>query len=125
MATWAREPLLDVSDIPPGGHATSLGADEPGKLELSAELLGKATVIVDDVGLSLRMGAVGNAGLGPEAVAATLSEVLRGAHPGRTGPDDLTVYAPVGLPWQDLALAWPLYQSALRTDRGSRIDFLS
>jgi ornithine cyclodeaminase len=124
-ATWSREPLLDRPDVPPGGHITALGADEPGKLELSPDLLAGAAVFVDDVELNLRMGAVGNAGLGREAVAATLGQVLRGEHPGRTGPGDLTVYAPVGLPWQDLALAWPLYQAALARGLGARVDFLS
>ncbi|GAA2095482.1 ornithine cyclodeaminase family protein [Actinomadura alba] len=125
IATWAREPLLDLPDVPPGCHVTSLGADEPGKRELSADLLRGATLFVDDVPLNLRMGAVGNAGLGPEAVAATLTEVLRGEHPGRSSPGELTVYAPVGLPWQDLALAWACYQAALSDGGGTRIDFLS
>ncbi|MBC6460481.1 ornithine cyclodeaminase family protein [Actinomadura sp. HBU206391] len=125
VATWAREPLLDAPDVPPGGHVTSLGADEPGKRELSAELLRRATLVVDDVPLSLRMGAVGNAGLDEEAVAATLAQVLRGEHPGRSGAGELTVYAPVGLPWQDLALAWICYEAALTDDGGTRLDFLS
>jgi len=34
---------------------------------------------------------------------ATFGEVLAGRHPGRAGSAELTVYAPVGLPWQDLA----------------------
>lgn len=125
VATWAREPLLDAPDVPPGSHLTTLGADEPGKRELSAGLLRAATVIVDDVELNLRMGAVGNAGLGTEEIAATLGEVLTGRHPGRGGPAERTVYAPVGLPWQDLALAWPLYQAALAQGAGTGIDFLS
>lgn len=124
-ATWAREPLLDLVDVPQGSHITSLGADEPGKQELSADLLNDATVIVDDVSLNVAMGAVGNAGLGAETVAATLGQVLRGEHPGRSDPGERTVYAPVGLPWQDLALAWPIYQAALAGGEATAIEFLS
>jgi ornithine cyclodeaminase len=102
-----------------------LGADEPGKLELSAELLNDATVIVDDVSLNMAMGAVGNVGLGAEAVAATLGQVLRGEHPGRSDPGERTVYAPVGLPWQDIALAWPIYQTALTGGETTAIEFPS
>ena len=34
LATWSRVPLLHAEDIPTGTHLTTLGADEPGKIEL-------------------------------------------------------------------------------------------
>ncbi|MFF0014004.1 ornithine cyclodeaminase family protein [Streptomyces sp. NPDC005374] len=116
-ATWSREPLLHLRDTREGQHFTSLGADEPGKAELAADLLEAAVVVVDDRSLALSMGA-------PTAVA-TLGEVVRGAHPGRTGAGDRTVYAPVGLPWQDLALAWSAYRLAEREGVGRRVDLLA
>ncbi|WP_350279031.1 NAD(P)-binding domain-containing protein [Kribbella sp. HUAS MG21] len=122
LATWSREPLLGVADVRGGVHLTTLGADEPGKVELSAELLRAARVVVDDRELAVRMGALGNVGLGTEAAHATLSEVLTGRAAGRSTADEITVYAPVGLPWQDLAIAWPVYQSA--KEHGATIDFL-
>lgn len=39
LATWSRTPILDEDDPAPGAHITSLGADEPGKAELTAGLL--------------------------------------------------------------------------------------
>ena len=123
-ATWSREPLLGVADLRPGMHLTTLGADEPGKSELTAELLRAARVVVDDVALSAAMGAVGNAGLGAEAAAATIGEVLRGERRGRTSDGEVTVYAPVGLPWQDLALAWPVYAAARERGGCRELDFL-
>jgi len=125
LATWSRTPLLDVDDVRPGLHLTTLGADEPGKIELSADLLLAARTVVDDVGLAVSMGAIGNAGLGPEAVHATFSQVLSGALPGRESAEQATVYAPVGLPWQDLALAWPVYQAALASGTARTMDFLA
>ncbi|PAX86338.1 ornithine cyclodeaminase, partial [Streptomyces albidoflavus] len=47
-----------------------------------------------------------------------------GAHPGRTGPDTRTVYAPVGLPWQDLALSWLAHERARERGVGRDFDFL-
>ncbi|GAA4517719.1 ornithine cyclodeaminase family protein [Actinoallomurus oryzae] len=120
-ATWAREPVLRAGDVAPGAHVTSLGADEPGKAELAADLLRASRVFVDDVALSLEMGALGNAGLGAEDAAGTLSEVLDGKA-GRTGEAEVTVYAPVGLPWQDLALSWLAFRTARA---GTRFDFLA
>jgi alanine dehydrogenase len=120
LATWSRTPILD--DAAPGTHLTSLGADEPGKTELAPALLRRARVIVDDVPLAVAMGALGNAGLTATDAAGTLSQVLRGQAPGRRTDDEITVYAPVGLPWQDLALAWTAYRRSRGTARA--FDFL-
>jgi ornithine cyclodeaminase len=35
------------------------------------------------------------------------------------------VYAPVGLPWQDLAAAWIVYQAATASGRGLAVDLLA
>jgi ornithine cyclodeaminase len=125
IATWSREPLLDVADVRPGTHITSLGADEPGKAELAAGLLRGSHVIVDDVSLAVAMGALGNAGLSSANAAGTLAQVLQGRVPGRRGTDEITIYAPVGLPWQDLALTWAAYRRALDSGTGVELDFLS
>lgn len=124
-ATWSREPFLDADDLRPGAHVTALGADEPGKAELTADALLAGRTFVDDLGLAVATGALGNAGLGAGAAAATIGQVLRGDRAGRVTPIDVTVYAPVGLPWQDLALAWPVYRAALGAGRYPEIDFLA
>ncbi|NIK54566.1 ornithine cyclodeaminase family protein [Kribbella shirazensis] len=122
LATWSREPLLTAADSRPGLHLTTLGADEPGKVELSADLLSTARMVVDDRVLAERMGALGNVGLPASAAQATLTDVLTGRVAGRRSAEEITVYAPVGLPWQDLAIAWPVYQAA--KEQGPAIDFL-
>jgi alanine dehydrogenase len=125
MATWSRVPLLDAGDLAPGTHVTSLGADEPGKAELSPALLKCARVVVDDTHLALASGALGTAGLSARDAAGTLSDVLLGTIPGRTSDAEITIYAPVGLPWQDLALAWTAYRQALKAGIGHQFDFLA
>ncbi|GAA4058089.1 ornithine cyclodeaminase family protein [Streptomyces shaanxiensis] len=125
LATWARTPLLRLSDTREGQHFTSLGADEPGKQELAADLLRAALLVVDDRELAASMGALAAAGLAASAADATLGDVLRGEHPGRGGADSRTVYAPVGLPWQDLALSWAAYRAAEREGIGRRVDLLA
>jgi alanine dehydrogenase len=124
LATWSREPLLCLADLRPGQHVTSLGADEPGKAELAADALRAATVVVDQEDLARAGGALAADGL-RDLRPATLGQVLAGAHPGRRGRDELTVYAPVGLPWQDLAAAWIVYQAAVAKGRGVDLDLLA
>lgn len=117
-ATWSREPLLHLRDTRPGQHFTSLGADEPGKAELAADLLDAALLVVDDRELTAGVGVL-------RPADATLGEVARSEHPGRTTDTDRTVYAPVGMPWQDLALAWTAYGRAEREGIGRRVDLLA
>lgn len=124
LATWSRRPLLHAGDVRPGQHLTTLGSDEPGKIELAGDLLRAARVVVDDLPLAARSGALGNAGLDAAGAAGTLSEVIRGTLPARDGEQTVTVYAPIGLPWQDLAVTWALYQRATAPDQ-IIIDLLS
>ena len=123
LATWSRQPLLYAPDVRLGQHLTTLGADEPGKMELSGDLLDGARVVVDDIDLAAASGALGNVGLDASAAAGTLGDVIRGEIPAHS-PEAVSVYAPVGLPWQDLALTWWLYQRA-RTSDEVIIDLLS
>lgn len=124
-ATWAREPFLFQRHLRPGMHITTLGPDQPGKCEIAADALQTARVIVDDRRLALEMGAVGGAGLGPEAIHAELGEVLAGAKAGREEVQDTTVFGSVGLAFQDLAAGWLAYSLALDRNVGRSIDLLS
>jgi alanine dehydrogenase len=75
--------------------------------------------------LALTAGALGTAALSARDTAGTLGQVLQGTVPGRRTDADLTVYTPVGLPWQDLALAWAAYRDALTAGIGGEFDFLA
>lgn len=122
-ATWSRQPFLHPGQVRPGTHVTTLGADEPGKAEVSAELLRQARFVVDHRALAISSGAAGSVGLGEDALHAELGEVVAGLKPGRTSPEQVTVFAPVGLPFQDLAAAWHVYQAAQGDDAVRGVDF--
>jgi ornithine cyclodeaminase/alanine dehydrogenase-like protein (mu-crystallin family) len=124
VATWAREPFIFPEMLSPGTHVTTLGADEPGKAEVAADVILRALFVCDDRALAVSMGALGGVGLGEEAVGAELGEVLSGAHPGRTSPEQLTVYGGVGLAFQDVVAAWAVYQAALDRGVGRELNFL-
>lgn len=121
-ATWAREPFLFCGDVRPGTHITTLGPDGPGECEVAAELLEASLFFADDAALQIEMGAIGGAGLGAEAISATIGEVLAGKKAGRRTPDDITIYGMVGLPFEDLAAGWLVYNKALKSGAGTHID---
>jgi len=74
--------------------------------------------------LTLELGALRSAGLDSNVIAAELGEIFAGAHAGRSSDDQITVYAGVGLAFQDLVAAWQVYQAAVKHDVGATIDFL-
>jgi ornithine cyclodeaminase/alanine dehydrogenase-like protein (mu-crystallin family) len=115
-ATWSREPFLHPGMLRPGTHVTTLGADEPGKAECTAELLRAGRFFCDNRALAVAMGAPAGVGLGEEVIHAELGEVL-------TSAEQLTVFGAVGLPFQDLVAAWHVYQGALGDESVPRVDF--
>lgn len=121
-ATWASQPFLFAGDICAGTHVTTLGPDGPNEAELSADALREARFFADDAALQVQMGAIGGAGLDASAIAAEIGEVLAGLKPGRVGEQDITVYGMVGVPFQDLAAAWQVYQAAAAKREGRTVD---
>lgn len=112
-ATWAKEPFLFSSMVKPGAHITVLGSDEPGKQEISAELIQKSLFVCDDQKLNEEMGAIASAGLTASCIYAELGEILRKEKPGRSHDKQITIFNGVGLPFQDLVAAWQVYQNFL------------
>ena len=126
-ATWSNTPFILPGMLKSGAHVTTLGADEPGKAEVSADVIRSSLFVCDDRQLAAEMGALGGAGLGADVIAAELGEVLGGSHPGRTSDGQLTVYGAVGLPFQDAVAAWQVYKHAVSAGAEvySTIDWLA
>ena len=60
-----------------------------------------------------------------EQLADELGEVVEGLKPGRTSPDQITVYKSVGIAIQDIAVANMVYRKALAQHVGTEVDLLS
>jgi len=56
-------------------------------------------------------------------IAAELGDILTGAHPGRTAPDEITVFDSLGLAVEDLFAAEYLVERARATGRGQSVMF--
>ena len=113
-ATWSTTPFILPGMLRKGAHVTSLGPDEPGKAEVSADVLRSSLFVCDDRHLAVEMGALRGVGLGGDAIGAELGEVLGGTHPGRTSDTQITVYGGVGLAFQDAVAAALVYERAVR-----------
>ena len=124
VATWSTTPFIRPPMLAQGTHVTTLGADEPGKAEMSGEVITSGLFVCDDRDLAVTVGALCGVGLGPEAVGAELGDVLAGRHPGRTSRDQITIYGGVGLAFQDAVAGWLVYQAAMTRGIGQSLNFL-
>ena len=128
-ATTAHEPVLRREWIAPGAHINAVGTYSPSARELDTATVAAATLFVDrresalneagDYLLAMREGAIG-----PEHIRAEIGEVLTGAKPGRTSPDEVTLFKSLGLAVEDLAAAEYLYRRAQTDNRaGTWVEF--
>jgi alanine dehydrogenase len=56
-----------------------------------------------------------------EQVHAELGEVVAGRRPGRTRPDEITIFDSSGTALQDVAAAIAVYEKARATGRGTEV----
>jgi ornithine cyclodeaminase/alanine dehydrogenase-like protein (mu-crystallin family) len=106
-ATSARSPLFDSSLLPDGVVVIAVGSHEPDARELDAALLGRATVVVEDVATALRE--AGDVGLAIKEGTLTvedlvpMADLVRGAV--AVPADRPLVFKSVGMSWEDLVVA--------------------
>jgi len=122
--TPGNEVLLPEGSLRSGQHVSLMGADGPGKAEIAAAELARASVFCDDWEQASHNGELAHAveagSLGHEDVT-DLGAVLAGTAPGRTSDDEITAFDSTGLAIQDLAIALAAMERADELDL-PRID---
>ena len=126
--TAAREPILQLGWLTPGTHVNAAGASVRGARELDAETIAAASLYVDRRESVVNESdeysyAVEEAGIGPEHMLAELGELLIGAHPGRQGDAELTVFKSHGIAAEDLAAAELCVARARERGVGTEVEF--
>ena len=107
-ATLSSEPLIRGDWLKPGAHLDLIGAFKPTMRESDDRAVARASLFVDtrdgalkeggDIVQPLRAGVITEA-----SIRADLFELARGTHPGRTAPDEITLFKSVGAALEDLA----------------------
>lgn len=114
--TWLR----------PGMTVVSIGSTLPEQRELDHEAIARADLIVADMVAEVAhdtgdMIAAARAGVSFASKLVGLADIVSGAHPGRTGEDQIVLYKSVGAAIQDLAVAAMCLERARATGIGSMI----
>lgn len=109
-ATLSDAPLVRGAEVDPGTHVDLVGAFRPTMRESDGALLARATLVLDTRAGGLAeagdvVQAIAEGAIAESHVAAELSELCRGTHPGRTRPEEVTVFKSVGWAGEDLAAA--------------------
>jgi alanine dehydrogenase len=127
-ATTATEPVFDGDLLADGAHVTAVGQYHPEKRELDATTVARARYVLDlreratiDAGSLIAAREAG--AVEDDHVHAELGEVVAGVAPGRTDPDQVTVFDSGGTAIETVAAAHMLYEHATEAGRGTEIEF--
>jgi ornithine cyclodeaminase/alanine dehydrogenase-like protein (mu-crystallin family) len=104
VATPATEPVIRREWLKPGAHVNSVGFTTAGR-ELDVATVSDALVVVESRESALAPPPAGSSDLGGAQALAELGELVAGTQPGRTGPEQLTLYKSVGVAVEDDAAA--------------------
>ena len=123
--TTSRRAFLGAQDVAPGTFIAAVGADNPEKQELEPSLLASGTLVVDVLQQCAEIGELHHAlaagVLTPEHVHAELSDIVAGRRPGRTRPEEITIFDSSGTALQDVAAAVGVYEKAGAAGRGTLV----
>jgi alanine dehydrogenase len=111
--TPGHEPVFRDGDLRPGQHVSLMGADGPGKAEITDGELARARVVCDEWEQASHNGDLGHAlaaGVIRREDVAELGHVLLGTEEGRRGDEEITIFDSTGLAVQDLAVALAVYR---------------
>ena len=117
-ATNAADPVIEASWIEPGAHVVAMGTNHPQHRELDSAAVARADrVFVDDLeGAKIECGDLIGAvedGAFQWGQAVELGQVVAGRAPGRTSPDEITLFESQGIALWDIALGQTVLERAV------------
>lgn len=125
-ATTSPRPVFAGRDLRPGAHVDAVGAFRPSTREVDTDAVRRSRVVVDtydgvweeagDLLIPIRARAVTR-----RHVKAELAEVVAGRKPGRTRPDEITLFKSVGWAPEDAASARLAYDRAMARGIGTEV----
>ena len=129
-ATHSPEPVVRGAWLQAGTHVNSVGFNPQGR-EVDGEALEKSLVVVEsraaalapfpsgsnDLAWAIRDGLISK-----EHIHAEVGEIVSGARPGRTSPEQITLYKSVGVAVQDAVAAQLVLDAARRSGVGREIE---
>lgn len=108
-ATLSTAPLIEGRWLQPGTHLDLIGSFTPAMREADAQCLQRATVFADTTEALIKAGdllsAIDEGAWKAEQLTATLEQLCREQHAGRSSSGQITLFKSVGTALEDLAAA--------------------
>jgi ornithine cyclodeaminase len=122
--THSAEPIVKREWLSPGVHVNSVGANPSGRGEVDAATIAEALVAVESRESTLAPPPAGAAEFseGDHVDVVELGELVSGRRPGRTSPEQITLYKSVGVAVQDAAAAALVLAAARERSVGHEIE---
>ncbi|MGD8603687.1 MAG: hypothetical protein PVF49_03845 [Anaerolineales bacterium] len=126
-ATTSETPVFNGKDLKAGGHINAIGSFTPQMQEIDSYTVHQAAVFVDSTEAVLAESGdliqpIEDGIISPDHIQAEIGEVAAGSHPGRTQPDQITLFKSVGVAVQDAIAAGWAVREAERMNLGQVID---
>ncbi len=112
--TPGNAPVVEAGDLHAGLHLNMLGADGPGKAEATIEAVAACSLFCDEWEQASHGGELTAAittGAVTRAQVRELGAVVAGEAPGRTDPQEVTLFDSTGLAIQDLAVSTAAFEA--------------
>lgn len=127
-ATTSREPVVRRDWVSPGAHLNAVGTFSFHAREIDTATMVAATLFVDRLESALNEAgdyliAAKEGAIGPDHIRAELGQLVTGNHPGRTSPDEITIFKSLGLAIEDLAAAAFVSRKAREARVGTLVNF--
>ncbi len=126
-ATTSRTPVFSDADIRPGTHVNAVGAFQPSMQELPAELVARASIVVDQVEAALEEAGdfiipIEQGKLDRARIERELGQIVAGEVAGRVSDDEITLFKSVGNAVQDVTVARRAVEQARATGVGQQVS---
>jgi ornithine cyclodeaminase/alanine dehydrogenase-like protein (mu-crystallin family) len=127
IITKSVVPVCRADWIAPGAHVNAAGANAADRREVDADTVLRADVLVTDHRAQAQIEAaefidLAKAGRLDWANVHELGDVVAGKAPGRTSPDQLTLFKSLGIALEDVAFGELIYRRAVEAGAGRELE---
>ncbi|MBB6466121.1 ornithine cyclodeaminase [Aminobacter lissarensis] len=126
--TGSKEPIIELGWLKPGCHINAVGSSNRAARELGDDIVAASAFFVDSrsqaaIECGELLQPLERGVIGPDHARAELGEVLAGLRPGRSSPQELTVFKSLGIAVEDAAAAIRAVSNATDRGLGQRVDW--
>lgn len=125
--TSSTKPVFDGRDLRPGTHINAVGGINPKGGEIDEYTVTHSKIVVEKMGEVLSEAGeivipIQKGILKKEDIHGEIAEVITGKKPGRTSPEEITLFKSIGFAMEDAVVADRVYKKAVEKGLGKMVE---